>query len=61
MLHDGSQLMVELQAAYLGVFGLVESAPLNDEQVKKLEEYVKTFWRLAVQISETPNCSQLQA
>jgi len=61
MLRPGSPLLVQLQAAYLGVCGLVQSPPLNDEQGKKLEEYVQTFWRIALQISETPKGRQFQA
>src|SRR5690242_557693 len=54
MMSETAELSTRLQIAYLGVRRLVESAPLNHEQMNELEEYVKTFWRIALQISENP-------
>ena len=54
MLPEPQELTVRLQTAYLGVRRLIDRAPLNDEQVNELEEYVKTFWTLAVQLSQFP-------
>ena len=54
MLPATQELTVRLQTAYLGVRRLIDRAPLNDEQIKELEDYVKTFWTLAVRLSEFP-------
>ena len=53
MLQGRPILTAQLQAAYLGVRRLIDSAPLNDKQMAELEEYVKTFWKIAIQISAT--------
>jgi hypothetical protein len=55
------QLLIKLRMAFLGVQRLVERAPLNDKQLDELEDYVKTFWSLAVQICELPDRQQFQA
>ena len=60
MLPERSQLTVQLQAAYLGVRQLIDCAPLSNEQINELEEYVRTFWTLALQLCESTNQRQLR-
>jgi hypothetical protein len=61
-MYPGLQdLTVRLQSAFLKVTRLVEAAPLNDDQMNELEEHVKTFWKLALEISESPTCRRFEA
>lgn len=61
MTLEPKEATVRLQTAYLGVRRLLDRAPLNDRQLEELEEYVKTFWALAVELSESANRRQFQA
>ena len=60
MLPERSQLTVQLQVAYLSVRQLIDCAPLSNEQINELEEYVRTFWKLALQLCESTNQRQLR-